>query len=122
MIIRGLERSARWLLEAWRSLSLDAKAVGAVAVANWLLLFANHTTVAATTDETIWHLFPGIAGPAFLAIAGAVAFSYPLRDLRQRAAFTVRARWIHLGIVLTVFVIVPTIASIVLRETGRPYT
>lgn len=122
MIIRGLERSARWLLEAWRTLSLDAKAVGAIAVANWLLLFANHTTVAATTDETIWHLFPGIAGPAFLALAVAVAFSYPVRDLRRRAAFAGRARWVHLGIVLTVFVIVPTIASIVLRETGKPYT
>src|SRR5438067_6712273 len=122
MIIRGLEQAARWLLEAWRGLSLDAKAVGAIAVANWLLLFANHTTVAATTDETIWRLFPGVAGPAFLALAGAVAFSYPVRDLRRRAGFTVPSRWIHLGIVLTVFVIVPTIASIVLRETGKPYT
>ena len=122
MIIRGLERWARGLLEAWRALSLDAKTVGAVAVANWLLLFANHTTVAATTDETVWHLFPGLAGPAFLALAGAVAFSYPLRDLRERAAFRPRARWVHLGIVLMVFVLVPTVASIVLRETGKPYT
>lgn len=122
MIIRGLERWARGLLEAWRALSLDAKTVGAIAVANWLLLFANHTTVAATTDETIWHLFPGLAGPAFLALAGAVAFSYPLRDLRERAAFRPRARWVHLGIVLVVFVLVPTVASIVLRETGKPYT
>jgi len=122
MIIRGAERAARWLLEAWRGLSLDAKVVGTVAIANWLLLFANHTTVAATSDQTIWRLFPGVAGPAFLALAGIVAFSYPIRDLRRHAAFTVRGRWVHLGIVLAVFVIVPTIASIVLRETGKPYT
>ena len=35
MIIRGAERAARWLLEAWRGLSVDARVVGAVAVANW---------------------------------------------------------------------------------------
>ncbi|MHB8632253.1 MAG: hypothetical protein ACYC9W_10035 [Candidatus Limnocylindria bacterium] len=122
MIIRGAERAARWLLEAWRALSLDAKVVGAVAVANWLLLFANHTTVAATSDETIWRLFPGVAGPAFLAIAGLAAFSYPVRDRRQGAAFTPRGRWLHLGLILIVFVIAPTVASIVLRETGKPYT
>jgi len=57
MIIRAAEWAARWLLEAWRGLTLDAKVVGTVAVANWLLLFANHTTVAATTDEPVWHLF-----------------------------------------------------------------
>jgi hypothetical protein len=122
MIIRGAERAARWLLEAWRGLSLDAKVVGTVAVANWLLLFANHTTVAATTDETIWRLFPGIGGPAFLAVAGIVAFSYPFRDRRQGASFTPRGRWLHLALIVSVFVIVPTIASIVLRETGKPYT
>jgi hypothetical protein len=122
MIIRGLERAARWLLEAWRRSSLDAKVVGTVAVANWLLLFANHTTVAATTDETIWRLFPGVAGPAFLGVAGIVAFSYPFRERRQGASFTPRDRWLHLGLVLVVFVVVPTIASIVLRETGKPYT
>jgi Glycosyltransferase family 87 len=122
MIIRGAERAARWLLEAWRGLSLDAKVVGTVAVANWLLLFANHTTVAATTDETIWRLFPGIGGPAFLAVAGIVAGSYPFRDRRQGASFTPRGRWLHLALIVSVFVIVPTIASIVLRETGKPYT
>jgi uncharacterized membrane protein len=122
MIIRGLEGAARWLLEAWRRSSLDAKVVGTVAVANWLLLFANHTTVAATTDETIWRLFPGLAGPVFLAVAGIVAFSYPFRDRRQGASFTPRDRWLHLGLILAVFVVVPTIASIVLRETGKPYT
>ncbi|MDQ6859482.1 MAG: glycosyltransferase 87 family protein [Chloroflexota bacterium] len=122
MIIRGAERAARWLVWAWRMLSLDAKVVGAIAVANWLLLFSNHTTVAATNDQTIWRLFPGIAGPVFLAIAGIVAFAYPFRDRRQGASFTPRQRWLHLGLILAVFVIVPTIASIVLRETGKPYT
>jgi len=122
MIIRGAERTARWLLEAWRGLSLDARVVGTVAVANWLLLFANHTTVAATSDQTLWRLFPGIGGPIFLAIAGGVAFSYPFRDRRQGASFTPRGRWLHLAVILTVFVIVPTIASIVLLETGKPYT
>jgi len=122
MIARALERAAHWLLETWRGLSLDAKVVGGLAVANWLLLFANQTTVAATTDETIWRLFPGIAGAFFLLLAGVVALSYPLRDHRQGRSFTTRARWIHLGVVLAVFVILPTVASIVLRETGKPYT
>ena len=122
MIFRAGERAARWLLEAWRGLSLDAKVVGGLAVANWLLLFANHTTVAATTDETIWRLFPGLAGPFFLLLTGLAACSYPIRDHRQGTSFTTRSRWVHLGIVLAVFVIVPTIASIVLRETGKPYT
>jgi len=122
MIARSLERAVHWLLEAWRGLSLDAKVVGAISVANWLLLFANHTTVAATTDETIWRLFPGVAAAVFLVVTGIVAFSYPFRDHREGASFTTRARWIHLGVVLAVFVIVPTIASIVLRETGKPYT
>ncbi|MDP9245165.1 MAG: glycosyltransferase 87 family protein [Chloroflexota bacterium] len=122
MIIRGAERAARWLLEARRMLSFDAKVVGAIAVANWLLLFSNHTTVAATNDQTIWRLFPGIAGPVFLAVAGIVAFAYPFRDRRQGASFTPRHRWLHVGLILMVFVIVPTIASIVLRETGKPYT
>jgi hypothetical protein len=122
MIIRAMERAARWLLESWRGLSLDAKVVGAMAVGNWLLLFANHTTVAATSDETIWRLFPGIGGPIFLVVAGLVALTYPLRDLRQRATFTTRGRWLHLAAILTVFVVIPTIASIVLRETGKPYT
>ena len=122
MIFRAAEWAVHWLLEAWRGLSLDAKVVGGLAVANWLLLFANHTTVAATTDETIWRLFPGIAGPLFLVVTGIAAFSYPFRDHRQGTSFTARARWIHLGVVLAVFVILPTVASIVLRETGKPYT
>ena len=122
MIIRGAERAARWLIESWRGLSLDAKVVGGVAVANWLLLFANHTTVAATNDQTLWRLFPGAAGAAFLAVCGAVAFAYPFRDRRRGASFTPRDRWLQLGLIVVVFVIVPTIASIVLRETGKPYT
>src|SRR5438105_11939960 len=122
MIIRAAEWAARWLLEAWRGLTLDAKVVGTVAVANWLLLFANHTTVAATTDETVWHLFPGVAGPAFLLLAGAVAFSYPVRQLREGRSCRPRARWLHLGLILAVFVVLPTFASIVLREAGKPYT
>lgn len=122
MIFRGAERAARWLLEAWRALSLDAKVVGALGIGNWLLLFANHTTVAATSDEPIWRLFPGVAGAVFLALAGAVAWAYPFRDRRQGAAFTPRGRWIHLGLLIAVFVVVPTIASILLRETGKPYT
>ena len=122
MIIRAGERAARWLLEAWRGLSLDAKVVGAIAFGNWLLLFANHTTVAATTDETIWRLFPGLAGPLFLIAAGGVALSYPWRDRRQGVSFTPRGRWLHLALIVAVFVVVPTIASIVLRETGKSYT
>src|SRR5438552_4023682 len=122
MIFRAGERAARWLLEAWRGLSLDAKVVGGLAVANWLLLFANHTTVAATTDETIWRLFPGLAGPFFLLLTGIAACSYPIRDHRQGTSFTTRSRWVHLGLILAVFVILPTVASIVLRETGKPYT
>src|SRR5438552_15152900 len=111
MIFRAGERAARWLLEAWRGLSLDAKVVGGLAVANWLLLFANHTTVAATTDETIWRLFPGMAGPLFLAITGIVAFSYPVRDHRMGSAFSTRARRVHLGDALPAFAVRPTTAS-----------
>ena len=122
MIIRAGERAARWLLEAWRRLALDAKVVGTVAVGNWLLLFANHTTVAATSDEPVWRLFPGAAGPAFLLVAGVVAFAYPFRDRRQGASFTPRDRWLHLASIVAVFVVVPAVASIVLRETGKPYT
>src|SRR5205807_4098613 len=122
VVIRTAERSTRWLLETWRALSLDAKIVAAVAGANWLLLFANHTTVAATTDETLWRLFPGVAGGAFLVLCALVAFSYPWRDRAQGVAFTYRGRAIYLAAILFVFVVLPTLASIVLRETGRPYT
>ena len=45
-----------------------------------------------------------------------------MRQLRQGRSFGHRARWLHLGLILAVFVILPTVASIVLRETGKPYT
>jgi len=122
VIIRAAERGARWLIEAWRALSVDAKVVLVLAGGNWLLLFANHTTVAATSDETIWRLFPGIAGLAFLGAAGAVALAYPWRDRRSGVSFTPRLRWLHLAAIIAVFVVIPTLASIVLRETGKPYT
>jgi len=122
VIIRAAERAARWLIEAWRALSVDAKVVLVLAGGNWLLLFANHTTVAATSDETIWRLFPGIAGLLFLGAAGAVALAYPWRDRRSGASFTPQLRWLHLAAIIAVFVVIPTIASIVLRETGKPYT
>ncbi|HEX9268592.1 MAG TPA: hypothetical protein VF998_02000 [Candidatus Limnocylindria bacterium] len=122
MIIRAAERGARWLIEAWRQLSLDAKVIGAVALGNWLLLFANHTTVAATSDETLWRLFPWPASAAFLAVTGLVAAAYPWRDRRAGSGFTPRDRALHLAAIVAVFVVVPTLASIVLRETGKPYT
>lgn len=122
MIARVVERGLRRLIDAWRRLSLDAKVIGAVAIANWLLLFANHTTVAATRDETLWRLFPGAAGPAFLVACGLLAVTYPLRDLRAGPGFTTRGRVLHLALILGIFVVLPTIASIVLRETGKPYT
>ena len=122
VIVRAAERGLLWLLDTWRGLSLDAKVVGAVAIVNWLLLFANHTTVAATRDETLWRLFPGAAGAVFLGVCGVLAFAYPLRDRRAGPGFSSRGRVLHLAAILTVFVVVPTIASIVLRETGKPYT
>ena len=122
MVVRAAERGLLWILHAWRGLALDAKVVGGLAVGNWLLLFANHTTVAATRDETLWRLFPGAAGAVFLALCGALAFAYPLRDRRSGVRFTVRARVLHLAAILAIFVVIPTIASIVLRETGKPYT
>ncbi|GAC1455809.1 MAG: hypothetical protein NVSMB8_01640 [Candidatus Limnocylindrales bacterium] len=122
MIVRSAERGLRWLLDAWRNLALDAKVVGGMAIGNWLLLFANHTTVAATRDETLWRLFPGPGGPVFLAACGLLAFAYPWRDRRRGASFTTRDRALHLAAILAVFVVVPTIASIILRETGKPYT
>ena len=122
MIVRAAERGLLWLLDAWRRLSLDAKVIGGMAAVNWLLLFANHTTVAATRDETLWRLFPAPAGALVLAACGLLAFSYPLRDRRSGPRFTTRGRVLHLAAILTVFVIVPTIASIILRETGKPYT
>ena len=122
MIAKALERFLKWALWAWRDLSLDAKVVAGFGVVNWLLLFANHTTVAATRDVPLWELFPPGADMVFLVACGALAFSYAVRDRRSGPRFTTRARVVHLAAIVTAFVIVPTIASIVLRETGKPYS
>ncbi|HEV8228650.1 MAG TPA: hypothetical protein VGQ86_01740 [Candidatus Limnocylindria bacterium] len=122
MIVKIIERAARALLEGWRELSLDAKVVSAVGVTNWLLLFANHTTVAATRDVPLWQLFPFGADLVFLIACGALPLLYAVRDHRSRAAFTTRQRAAHVAAIVAAFVIAPTIASIVLRETGKPYT
>jgi len=121
-VIKVAERWARAALQAWRELSLDAKVVSAVGIANWLLLFANHTTVAATRDVPLWQLFPFGADMAFLIACGVLPLAYAVRDHISRAAFTTRQRVVHLAATVAVFVIVPTLASIVLRETGKPYT
>ena len=121
-MIKAAERFARAALQAWRELSLDAKVVSAVGTANWLLLFGNHTTVAATTDVPLWQLFPLGADALFLIACGVLPIAYAMRDHRWGAAFTPRQRAIHLGSIVAVFVIIPTLASILLRETGKPYT
>jgi hypothetical protein len=122
MFVTALERLANWLLWVWRGLSLDGKLVAAFGVGNWLLLFANHTTIAATRDVPLWELFPAGADVIFLVACGVLAFTYPLRDHLGRTRFTTRDRVTHLAAIIAAFVIVPTIASVVLRETGKPYT
>ncbi|MDP9264594.1 MAG: hypothetical protein M3O91_00535 [Chloroflexota bacterium] len=122
MILTTIERAVRGLLFAWQQLSLDAKVVGGVATVNWLLLFANHTTVGAERDVPLWQLFPLADAVVFLVVTGTLAVTYPLRDRRLGPAFTPRARAVHLAAIVAAFVIVPTVASIILRETGRPYT
>jgi len=122
MLAKALERFTKWALSAWRDLSLDAKVVALFGVGNWFLLFANHTTVAATHDVPLWQLFPPGADAAFLIACGALAFAYPFRDHRSRGSFTTRARIAHLAATIAMFVIIPTLASIILRETGKPYT
>ncbi len=121
-MIKVAERWARAALQAWRDLSLDAKVVSAVGLANWLMLFANHSTVAATRDVPLWQLFPYVADTAYLIACGVLPLAYAMRDHISRAAFTSRQRAIHVASIIAVFVIVPTLASIVLRETGKPYT
>jgi hypothetical protein len=121
-VIKAAERFARAALQAWRELSLDAKVVCAVGTTNWLLLFGNHTTVAATTDVPLWQLFPIGADALFLIACGVLPLAYAMRDHRWGSAFTARQRAIHLASIVAVFVVVPTLASIVLRETGKPYT
>ncbi|MDE3193212.1 MAG: DUF2029 domain-containing protein [Chloroflexota bacterium] len=105
-----------------RKLSLDAIAVGAIALGNWALLFQNHTIVQVDHDAPLWQLFPGLWGAAWMLACGLLAATYPLRDLRLGQRFTRRDRVIHLAAIVLVFVIVPTIAAIVLRATGKPYT
>jgi hypothetical protein len=116
------ERWVRGAIEAWRGLSIDAKVVSAIGIANWLLLFANHTTVAATRDVPLWQLFPIGADVLFLIACGVLPLAYAMRDHVSRSAFTTRQRVIHIGAIVAAFVVVPTVASIVLRETGKPYT
>jgi hypothetical protein len=105
-----------------RSLSVDGKVVGCVALLGWLLLFGNTTIVQVDRDAPLWHLFPGLWGGAWLLGCGLLAASYPLRDHRLRERFTPRARVLHFAAILASFVVIPTIAAIVLRETGKPYT
>jgi hypothetical protein len=121
-VIKIAERWARAALQAWRDLSLDAKIVSAVGTANWLLLFANHTTVAATRDVPLWQLFPFGADTLFLIACGVLPIAYAMRDHISRSAFTPRQRAVHVASIIAIFVVVPTLASIVLRETGKPYT
>ena len=122
MVIRALERAVRGALQVWRDLSLDGRVIGVVGVVNWLLLFANHTTVMSTRDLPLWHLFPPGWDAVFLGATGSLAVLYAVRDLRSGARFTVRQRTMHLGAIIGAFVVAPTIASLVLRETGKPYT
>ncbi|HEX4744885.1 MAG TPA: glycosyltransferase family 87 protein [Candidatus Limnocylindria bacterium] len=122
MLAKALERAALWILAVWRGLSPDAKVVGALGLANAALLVANHTTVQATSDAPLWRLFPSVTGPLWLALCALAAALYPYRDRRHGAGFTSRDRWVHLGVIVVLFAVVPTIASIVLRETGRPFT
>ncbi|MBI2983281.1 MAG: hypothetical protein HYY42_03740 [Chloroflexi bacterium] len=104
------------------ALSLDAKVVGAVALLDWVLLFGNHTIVQASRDAPLWQLFPGLWGPAWLLACGLLAATYPLRDHRLGVRFSSRGRIVHFAAIVTFFVVIPTIAAIVLRETGKPYT
>jgi len=105
-----------------RKISLDAKVVGALALGNWLLLVANHTVLQVSRDAPLWQLFPGGWGAVWMVACGLLALAYPLRDQRWGPRFTGRDRAIHLAVIVVVFVVVPTIAEIVLRATGKPYT
>src|SRR5438552_16030058 len=120
MVAKSFERFIKWALSAWRDLSLDAKVVALFGVGNWFLLFANHTTVAATHDVPLWQLFPPGADVAFLMVCGALAFAYPFRDHRSRGSFTTRARIAHLAAMIAAVVIIPTFPSITLLATATP--
>ncbi|HUQ41963.1 MAG TPA: hypothetical protein VM052_05630, partial [Candidatus Limnocylindrales bacterium] len=121
-MIKAFETTARAVIQFWRTLSIDARVIGAVGVFNWLLLFANHTTVADTRDVPLWRLFPQGGDLVFLTTCGALAVLYAVRDHRSGRAFTTRQRAVHLAAMIAAFAVAPTIASIVLRETGRAYT
>ncbi len=118
---RAAEFAVRGVLVMWRRLSLDAKVITGLGVLNWLLLFQSHTVVMANRDEPVWTLFPGLAGPLYLFAVAVASVTYALRDLRS-PSFGPRQRWRHLALLIFLFVVLPTIASIVLRATGKPYT
>ena len=121
-MIRALEGAARAAIQFWRSLSLDARVVLTIGVFNWLLLFANHTTVADTRDVPLWRLFPQGVDTAFLAITGTLSVLYAVRDHRSGRRFTGLHRAVHLGAMIAAFTVAPTLASILLRLGGKPYT
>src|SRR5437867_12325095 len=97
MLAKALERFTKWALSAWRDLCLDAKVVALFGVGNWLLLFANHTTVAATRDVPLWGLFRRGADAAFLIACATLAFAYPFRAHRGRGSFTTTPRVGHIA-------------------------
>jgi hypothetical protein len=121
-VFKAGEYAVRSALGTWRRLSLDAKIIGALAIFNWLLLFQKHTVLTVTTDTPIWTLFPIWAAPLYLLAVGALAVAYPLRDLKAGRAFDARQRWLHLAGLIAVFIVIPTVAAMVLRATGKPYT
>lgn len=110
------------LIRPWAALSLDAKVVGGIATLNWLLLFDRHSVVQVTGAGPLWQLFPGLWGAAWLLACGLLAIAYPLRDHALGERFLTRDRALHLAGLLFLFVVLPTIAMIVLRATGKPYT
>src|SRR5258705_5445320 len=105
MIARALERATRDALQFWRDLSIDARIVGAVGVANWFLLFANHTTVADTTDRPLWRLFPPGLDAGFLIACGSLAILYSVRHRRSGKGFTSPQRLGSLRPILSSFVV-----------------
>src|SRR4029078_13683193 len=121
-MIRALEGAARAAIQFWRSLSLDARVVLTIGVFNWLLLFANHTSMADTRDVPLWRLFPQGVDTAFLAITGTLSVLYAGRDHRSGRRFTGLHRAVHLGAMIAAFAVAPTIASSLLRLGEKPYT
>ena len=109
-------------MKALSTLSLDAKVVGAIALLDWLLLFGNTTIVQVDRDGPLWQLFPGLWSAVWLLACGLLAAAYPLRDHRLGPKFTPRARLVHFAAIVLFFVVIPAVAAVVLRETGKPYT